>query len=102
MLVVFAPGFLGTRVAAQDVPNEAHRKAVLKVAPDYSGIAKTLKLTGTVRLAVKVAPSGKVLSAEVIGGHPVLAQSAINAVLQWRYEAASQQTSEVAAVNFGN
>lgn len=86
--------------SVQQLPPETHRKAVQTVTPSYPEIAKTLKLVGTVRLAVKVAPSGKVVSAEVLGGHPVLVRAAVEAVLQWRYQAGPQPTSEVAVVNF--
>ena len=86
--------------SVQHLPSETHRKAVQKIDPTYPEMAKALKLVGTVRLSVKVAPNGRVVSAQVIGGHPVLARAAIDAVLQWRYQAGAQQTSEIAVVNF--
>jgi len=86
--------------SVQQLPSETHRKAVQKIDPTYPEMAKALKLIGTVRLSVKVAPNGRVVSAQVIGGHPVLARAAIDAVLQWRYQAGAQQTSEIAVVNF--
>jgi TonB family protein len=45
-----------------------------------------------VKLLVVVAPSGKVMSTEVVGGNPVLVQAAVDAVRKWKYEAGPQQT----------
>ena len=87
-------------VSAQQVQPETQRKAVQKSAPSYPTIAKALTLSGTVKVAVKIAPNGKVLSAEALGGHPVFAQPAVDAVRQWRLEAGRQETEEVVYVKF--
>lgn len=79
---------------------EFHRKVVEKITPRYPEMARTLKLSGIVRVAIRVAPNGKVVSAEVMGGHPLLAQVAVDAVRQWRFEPASQETQEVVSFTF--
>ena len=84
----------------QGIERVSQRKTVQQVAPTYPEMAKTLKLSGKVRIIAKVAPSGKVVSAEVVGGHPILARAATDAVLQWRYEPGPQQTSEIAVITF--
>jgi len=99
-LIVFVILAAAQTTSVQPLPSETHRKPVQKIEPTYPEMAKALKLVGTVRLSLKVAPNGKVVSAEVIGGHPVLARAAIDAVLHWRYQAGAQQTSEIAIVNF--
>jgi len=38
----------------------------------------------------------------VIGGHPVLAEAAMAAVMKWRFEAAAKETTESVRVNFGH
>jgi len=70
------------------------------LAIEHPEIAKTLKLSGKVRIIARVAPSGKVVSTEVVGGHPILARAASDAVLQWRYEPAREQTEETAVITF--
>jgi len=85
---------------AQEMDPASNRKALLRVAPSYPQIAKTMKLSGKVRIVAKVAPSGKVISAEVVGGHPVLARAAADAVMQWRYEPAREETQEMAVISF--
>ena len=84
----------------QELQPESHRKAIDKVPPHYPEMAKTLKLSGTVRVSVRVAANGKVVTAEVIGGHPLLAQVAVDAVKQWRFEAGPQETEEVVSFTF--
>ena len=88
-----APSFAQNR-------SDAQRRVVKQVEPHYPEIAKNLKISGTVRIALKVAPNGSIVSAEVIGGHPLLAKAAIDAVQQWRYETSSRLTDEVIAVHF--
>ena len=77
--------------AQQDEP-DVSRKVVSKVAPVYPDLARKLDLRGVVKSVVLIAPDGKVTSTEVMGGNPVLTQAAVDAVRQWRYEAATQQT----------
>ncbi len=90
----------GTPLLGQQAQPETPRKAVQKFAPRYPEMAKAMKLSGTVRLVVKVAPNGNVVSAEVLSGHPLLAQVSIDAVRQWRFEAGPQQTEEVVLITF--
>ena len=63
-------------------------------------MAKAMNLSGTVRVAVKVAANGRVLSADVLGGHPLLAEVAVDAVRQWRFESTPQPTEEVVLITF--
>jgi TonB family protein len=85
---------------AQEMERTSYRRTVQRVAPAYPEIAKAMRLSGKVRILAKVAPNGKVVSAQVVGGHPVLARAAADAVLQWRYEPAHEQTDEMAVVTF--
>jgi len=80
--------------------SDVQRRVVKQVAPTYPEIAKSMRIHGTVKVALRVAPNGSIVSAEVLGGHPLLAKAAIDAVRQWRYETRSQHTSEVVAVEF--
>ncbi|MGA9790741.1 MAG: hypothetical protein WBQ43_08620, partial [Terriglobales bacterium] len=52
MLAFVIVAFPGTPLPAQQP--ETHRKAVQKEMPHYPEIAKAMKLSGTVRVAVKV------------------------------------------------
>ena len=100
MLAFLTMAILGTPLPAQQDQPETHRKALQKVAPRYPETAKAIKLSGTVRVGVKVASNGRVVSTEVLGGHPLLAEAAVDAVRHFRFEAAPQQTEEVVIFNF--
>ena len=63
------------------------RKVVQHDDPEYPAIAARMSLHGTVKLKVRIAPDGTVRSVECVGGHPLLAESALKAVRKWRYEA---------------
>ena len=45
------------------------------------------RISGTVRLHAIIAKNGTVEQLEVISGHPLLVQAALDAVRQWRYQA---------------
>jgi len=76
------------------------RKVVERVLPSYPELAKRLSLTGIVRVEVAVDGSGSVKMAKVLGGNPVLAEAAIKAVRQWKYEAASGESTEQVELRF--
>jgi TonB family protein len=94
-ILVFAPNY----VSAQEIA-AANRKVAVKVAPEYPALARSMKIQGVVRADVLVAPNGKVTSVEVKGGHPLLAQSAQDALRQWKWEAASHETHETVELHF--
>lgn len=54
-------------------------KAANLVMPVYSPAAKAVRAQGEVRVAVTIDEDGRVISANALGGHPLLAQSAVNA-----------------------
>jgi protein TonB len=57
-----------------------------KVTPAYPKEARDQRIQGTVQLHIIVSKDGKVLQAEVISGHPVFAQAALEAVRKWEYK----------------
>lgn len=79
---------------------ENNRKVVVKVAPEYPHLARTMNITGVVKLEALVATNGTVKSVHVKGGHPVLAEAAAAAVNRWRWERASQETTEAVEIKF--
>ena len=59
--------------AQQAQSEEIMRRAKSKVQPQYPDLARKMKIAGTVKIEVVVAPNGAVKDAHVVGGHPVLA-----------------------------
>jgi protein TonB len=87
------------RIAAQD-HSEGARKIVIRTPPQYPTIARSMKIQGSVRVDVLVAPNGTVKSVEIKGGHPVLVQSAEIAVREWKWEPSSHETHEIIELKF--
>lgn len=76
------------------------RKIVSKVAPVYPDLAKRMHVGGVVKVEVVVGAKGAVKSTRVLGGNPVLIESATDAVRKWKFEAASVDTTEILQVTF--
>lgn len=96
--IVAGAGVAGLR--AQDASSEMVRRAKVKVAPVYPDLARKMNITGTVKIQVVVAPNGTVKDAKVVGGHPVLAGAALDAVRKWRFEPAAVESSGVVEIKF--
>jgi protein TonB len=61
-------------------------KLTNRVTPIYPPIAKQARIQGVVQLEAIIAEDGAIKNLRVVEGHPLLAQAALNAVSQWRYE----------------
>ena len=61
-------------------------RAIKKVAPVYPEEARAARISGVVRLHVIIGKDGKIEQLEVISGHPLLQQAALDAVRQWQYQ----------------
>jgi TonB family protein len=79
---------------------DGSRKTTRTVAPIYPDSARKMQLTGTVRLSALVAADGWITSAEVLGGHPILAEAAMKAAKKWKYQAAARESREVLVFAF--
>lgn len=79
---------------------QATRKIRNKVIPVYPELARRLKLVAIVKVQVTVAPSGAVLEAKPLGGHPLLIGPSVDAAKQFRYEPASESTTSILEFHF--
>jgi TonB family protein len=79
---------------------ELSRKVKSKVLPVYPELARRMGIVGVVKIAVVVSPNGSVKSSKVVGGHPVLAPAALEAVRKWRFEPAASESSGVIEFKF--
>lgn len=86
---------------AQQTQNEdLVRRAKTKVQPVYPDLARKMGISGTVKIEVVVAPNGTVKEARVVGGHPVLANAALDAAKKWRFEPASGESTGIIDFKF--
>jgi TonB family protein len=85
----------GAAVGPSAVGQEASgRKVKSRLTPVYPELARRMKIAGVVKVQVVVAPNGIVKDAKVMGGHPVLATAALDAVRKWRFEVRPEETTE--------
>ena len=61
-------------------------RLINRVSPVYPEEAREEKISGTMKLHVVIARDGKIQQIQVVSGHPVLVQVAIDAVRQWQYQ----------------
>ncbi len=61
-------------------------RIVNRVQPVYPPLARQTRISGTVRLHAIIGKDGTVQQLEVMSGHPLLQQNALDAVRQWRYQ----------------
>jgi TonB family protein len=76
------------------------RKALRQDDPEYPEIAVKMSLHGTVKLKIWIAPEGSVRRLEYVGGHPLLAESALKAVRLWKYAVAPKESTQIVEVKF--
>jgi TonB family protein len=86
---------------AQSVtPSDVGRKAKTKSAPVYPELARRMGVTGRVKLEIVITPDGRVKSTRVIGGHPILVQACQDAIKDWKYASAPEETTQVVEFEF--
>lgn len=79
---------------------EGMRKVKSKVEPAYPPMAKQMHIAGTVKVEVVITAAGTVKSTKVLGGHPLLAAAAEEAVKKWKFEPGTGETTEVIPFSF--
>jgi TonB family protein len=71
-----------------------------RVKPVYPELARRMNICGTVKLQVTIAADGAVKAVKPLGGHPLLIDSAVNAVKNWKYETGKDETTELVSIAF--
>ena len=78
----------------------AERKLIIRVEPEYPETLKRLYIGGVVRVEVKVDANGVVKSTKLLGGSPILGQSSMRAIKQWKYAPAASDATLSVKVEF--
>lgn len=93
--------FAGANALAQQTgTEEGRRKVKSRVTPVYPELARRMNVAGRVKIEVVIAPDGRVRNTRVIGGHPLLVNASLNAVKEWRFAAAAEETTQVVEFDF--
>lgn len=76
-----------TKQAPTRIGNKVLESKLLRqVTPEYPELAKRARVQGSVILQITVDEEGNVTSLEVVRGHPMLIDAAVEAVKQWKYQ----------------
>ena len=78
---------------ASNAPAKTERALVHRVEPEYPAVAKARRIQGSVVLDVQVLNTGDVGTIGIVSGDPLLTEAAVDAVKQWRYQAADAQAA---------
>jgi TonB family protein len=100
LLILSSWVFLSPQSSSAQQEPVIKRRLVDRVAPVYPALARSMALEGIVKVDALVAADGSVKGVDVKGGHPVLAQAAMNAVRHWKWEGAAHESHEVVEVKF--
>ena len=102
-----AIGYVGTGASVEGVrtlaiadSNGGERQLVTRVEPKYPVDLQKRSIGGTVRLRVFIAANGSVDHVDLLGGNPILGESAVTAVQKWKYAAANSKTTMEISVPF--
>jgi protein TonB len=66
--------------------NVQQANLIRKVQPVYPPLAKQARIQGVVRLNAIIGKDGTIQNLQLVSGHPMLVQSATEAVKQWVYK----------------
>jgi TonB family protein len=90
----------GSGLAQSGSTDETKRKVKTKTAPVYPELAKRMNVTGKVKIEVVITPDGHVKSTRVVGGHPLLVQVCQDAVKEWKFVPAPEETTQIVEFEF--
>jgi protein TonB len=97
---VAAVFFVSSALAQSATTDEGKRKVKSKTSPAYPELAKRMNVTGKVKIEVVITPDGHVKSTRVVGGHPLLVQACQDAVKEWKFMPATEETTQIVEFDF--
>jgi TonB family protein len=82
---------------------DAVKNALKRPNPEYSPMARQMRIQGDVEVEVKIAESGEVADVKVITGNPMLSATVVKAIKDWKFSPFTESgkpTSAVANLKF--
>ena len=80
--------------------DETKRKVKSRTTPVYPELARRMNVSGKVKIEVIVTSDGRVKSTRALGGHPLLVQSCVEAVKEWKFTPAPEESTQVIEFEF--
>jgi TonB family protein len=99
-LLLWVGGWVATTASPAWGQEEISRKVKTKVSPVYPELARRMNITGAVKVQVTVSTNGTVKAAKLVGGHPVLANAALDAIKKWRFETGPEESTGIVEFRF--
>lgn len=87
-------------LAQENSAENTKRKVKTRVVPDYPVLARQMNVTGKVKIEATISADGRVTSTRVVGGSPLLVNSASDALKKWRFEPGTKETTEIIEFDF--
>ncbi|PYX34958.1 MAG: hypothetical protein DMG80_00125 [Acidobacteria bacterium] len=84
----------------ETAPEQISRKVKSKIAPVYPELARRMNIVGIVKVQITVDKAGGIKNTKLVGGHPILAGAAMDAVKKWRFESGTEETIGVVEFHF--
>ena len=99
LIIAVAAIFFSAPLLGQQPDDENNRRVVSRPTPVYPALARTMHVAGTVKLldsrGCRWFPAR-----DPMGGHPLLAEAATNAVKKWKWARSSEMTTEAVEIRF--
>ena len=99
VLLLAAISLFSSQTEAQE-SSGVSRKILVQTPAVYPTLARSMNIRGTVKLQAQVETNGTVKKIDVVGGHPLLTQSAVTAVGHWKFEPGPKETKETIEIKF--
>jgi TonB family protein len=77
---------------------EASKAAIKKVQPDYSPLARQLRVQGEVEVEVSISPAGAVTAVKVVSGNALLTPGVTKALKKWKFQPFTERGKAAAAL----
>jgi len=77
---------------------DAVRNALKRTTPEYSPMAKQMRIQGDVEVEVKISDSGDVADVKVVTGNPMLSAPVVKAVKDWKFTPFTEDGKAATAV----
>lgn len=77
---------------------DAVKNAIRRPNPEYSPMARQMRIQGDVEVEVKIAESGDVAEVKVVTGNPMLSANVVKAIKDWKFSPFSEDGKPSAAV----
>jgi TonB family protein len=100
-LTLGASAAIPLKLYGQETTADASKRKIrTSEVPEYPSLAKQMNVSGKVKIEATVAADGHVVNTQVVGGSPLLVNSALQALKKWRFEPAPKETTEIVIFDF--